>query len=190
MDERINWDDVLGLQTDLKAMARKLLRRESKSPPLQTTSLVLTALRRLRRTDQSWDEVRWEDRDKFFAAAYTAMRRALIDYARTRMRTKERPFTDVLPEDLVLVDLRALNEKPEQVEALGIALEELQVARPELGSLIEHVMYSEMSIPEIARFLDESDRTVRERYRRARVILADRILRHLNPSKGRKTSHD
>ena len=53
MDDHLSWDDVFLLLDEVKAMARGLLRREH-GASLQTTALVLSALRRQRHVGQDW----------------------------------------------------------------------------------------------------------------------------------------
>lgn len=65
MDERRSWDDVFLLLDDVKAMARGMLRRK-RGASLQTTALVLSALRRQRLADQDWEQVTWPNRQYFF----------------------------------------------------------------------------------------------------------------------------
>jgi hypothetical protein len=64
MDERLRWEDVVLLLDEVKAMARGLLRREN-GASLQTTALVLSALRRQRYADQDWEQVTWPNRQYF-----------------------------------------------------------------------------------------------------------------------------
>src|SRR5437588_1148469 len=101
MDDRLSWDDVYLLLDEVKAMARGVLRRE-RDASLQTTALVLSALRRQRYAGQDWDQVTWPNRQYFFGALYRAMERAVLDHARSRARRREIP---VRPEDLQLDDL-------------------------------------------------------------------------------------
>jgi hypothetical protein len=61
MEERLSWDGLFPLMTEVKAMARGLLRKEHQAS-LQTTALVLTALRRQRLADQDWQSVTWPNR--------------------------------------------------------------------------------------------------------------------------------
>src|SRR5437870_5726742 len=98
MEDHLSWDEVSPLMAEVKAMARALLRHEHQAS-LQTTALVLTALRRQRLADQDWDCVTWHNRQYFFGAMYQAMTRALRDHARVRARRREIP---VRPEDLQL----------------------------------------------------------------------------------------
>src|SRR5215510_14247250 len=96
MEDRLRWDDVVLLLDDVKAMARGVLRRE-RDASLQTTALVLSALRRQRYADQDWSQVTWPNRQYFFGALYRAMDRVLLDHARSRARRREVP---VRPEEL------------------------------------------------------------------------------------------
>ena len=109
MEERLRWDDVVLLLEDVKAMARGLLRHERQGS-LQTTALVVSALRRQRLADQDWGCVTWVNRQYFFAALYRAMHRVLLDHARVRARRREFP---VRPEELHIDDLhQALTREP------------------------------------------------------------------------------
>ena len=69
---------------ELRQMAQRQLGRESPAHTLQSTALVHEAYLHL--VDQSRASI--HDRDHFFAVAATAMRRILIDHARTRGRVK------------------------------------------------------------------------------------------------------
>ena len=109
MEDRLQWDDVFLLLDEVKAMARGVLRREREAS-LQTTALVLSALRRQHLADQNWQEVTWPNRQYFFGALYRAMHRALLDHARVRSRRRESP---VRPEDLQFDDLpQTLDREP------------------------------------------------------------------------------
>ena len=127
MDERLSWDELYPFMDEVKAMARGLLRHEHQAS-LQTTALVLSALRRQRHADQDWSTVTWANRQYFFGAMYRAMTRALLDHARARARRREIP---VRPEDLQVDDLQqALDREPAQVVALLEALAELKQRSP------------------------------------------------------------
>lgn len=85
MDDHLSWDDVVLLLDERKAMAWGLLRRE-RHASLQTTALVVSALRRQRLADQDWECVTWANRQYFFGALYRAMERVVLDHARVRAR--------------------------------------------------------------------------------------------------------
>jgi hypothetical protein len=135
MDNRLSWDELYPLMEEVKALARGLLRHE-RHASLQTTALVLSALRRQRPADQDWQTVTWANRQYFFGALYQAMPRALLDHARARARRREVP---VRPEDLQVDDLQhAMDREPAQVVALLDALAELKPQQPQWGEAIAH----------------------------------------------------
>jgi RNA polymerase sigma-70 factor, ECF subfamily len=177
MEEGLRWDDVVLLIDEVKAMARGLLRAERQAS-LQTTALVLTALRRQRYADQAWEQVTWPNRHYFFAALYRAMTRALLDHARVRSRRREHL---VGPEDLQFDELpQTLDREPAQVVALLEALAELRAVQPQWVEAIEHRYYGGLTLEETARMMDVDERTVRRWWDRARLVLAQRILARMN----------
>jgi len=177
MDDYLSWDELYPFLEEGKALARGLLRREHHAS-LQTTALVLTALRRQRPADQDWQTVTWVNRQYFFGALYRAMTRALLDHARARARRREIP---VRPEDLEFDDLRyALEREPAQVVALLEALAELKQQQPQWAAAIEHRFYGGLTLEETARMMEVDERTIRRWWDRARPVLAYRILQLLN----------
>lgn len=182
MEERITWEDLAlePFMAELRAMARALLGWEGQAESLQPTALVLTALRRLRRAEQDWSEVTWQNRHYFFGAMYTAMKRALIDHGRKRMAQK-RAVSVVRLEDLQFYDLpRTVEEAPEQVVALVETLEQLEKDHPEWAEVVEHRYFGGLTSQDTARALGVSKATVDRMWGRARVFLYDEILRRLN----------
>ena len=69
---------------ELHRQAARYLRRESQGHTLQTTALIHETYLKL--IDQR--DVRWQNRAHFFAIAAQAMRRIMVDYARTKQREK------------------------------------------------------------------------------------------------------
>src|SRR5437870_1648955 len=83
--EREALDELLPLvYGELHRQAARYLRRERQDHTLQPTALINEAYLKL--IDQR--EVSWENRTHFFAIAAQAMRRILVDHARTRYREK------------------------------------------------------------------------------------------------------
>jgi len=176
----ISWDDLYPFMDEVKVMARTLLQLERQAA-LQTTELVLTALRRQRRIDQGWSQVTWQNRQYFFGAVYQAMRRALIDHARQRAAGKRRAERLLQPEDIQLFDLRqTLAREPLQIVALVEALTWLEQEAPPFAQVIEHRFYGGLTLEEIAQLLEVDERTVRRRWHRARLLLFERILHRVN----------
>jgi DNA-directed RNA polymerase specialized sigma24 family protein len=173
MDDRLSWDELYPFLEEVKALARGLLRKEHQAS-LQTTALVLTALRRQRLADQDWQSVTWSNRQYFFGALYRAMERALLDHARVRARRRELP---VRPEELQFNDLHQTMERdPALVVALLDALAELKQQQPQWGEAIEHRFYGGLTLEEAACMMAVDERTIRRWWDRARPMLAHRIL--------------
>jgi hypothetical protein len=57
MEPAITWTDVHYLMSDVRVIARRLLRFEAHAQSLQTTGLVLSGLRRQRLAYQDWGDV-------------------------------------------------------------------------------------------------------------------------------------
>ena len=99
---------------ELHRQASRYLRRENQEHTLQTTALINEAYIKL--IDQR--NVDWQNRSHFFAIASQAMRRILVDYARTRHREKRGGRDIKLPLDETSlaapdgksIDLMALDE--------------------------------------------------------------------------------
>lgn len=185
MEERITWEDVPLLLDEVRTMARNFLKREWNDEPMQTTALVLTALRRQQRMHQDRLEVTWptwENRKFFFAAMYRAMQQALIDHSRCRAAKKRAPEREAIRLDQLGFDnlLQTVEEKPEQIIALEEALEELRKKDPEGAELVEHRYYGGLTAEETARAMGMSRATVQRKWSRVRTLLHDEILRRLN----------
>lgn len=182
-EDPIVWDDLSGLFEECRAMAHGLLLREQ-GASIQSTALVLTALRRQRRTDQNWQEVQWANRKYFFGAIYKAMRRALIDQARHRNSQKRRRETTLDPERFARVLEHhavetSVNEEPVIVEALMNALEELKHDEPQWAAMIEHRYFSGLTLNETAAMMDVSAKTIQRWWLRARLVLHERLKAYL-----------
>lgn len=99
---------------ELHRQAARFLRKERQGHTLQTTALINEAYLKL--IDQR--NVNWESRTHFFAIAAQAMRRILVDYARTTHRKKRGGDDIKLPLEEAMsvaaeetsVDLIALDE--------------------------------------------------------------------------------
>lgn len=183
MTEPITPDDIDEFWTELRAYARMLLSLERRAGSIQPTGLLLSALRRQRRKNQTWDQIRWKDRKAFLGSLHIAMRRVLIDHARARVH-RPRPATDILPSELRLEDLATAPPQDEtdweQAEVLVVAIERLRDRYPDEMEVAEYKYLSGFTEEEIARILDLSSRTVRERLRRAKLLLHREVLNILN----------
>lgn len=176
MEEELDWDEVPALMSELRRMARGLLALEGRPGSVRTTALVVSALRRQKLASQRFDEVSWRDRDHFFSAVYGAMRRSLIDHGRRRAREK----VPVAPEELDLESIPArLAERPGEAEALAHALEVMALRNPRWAELVQHRYFAGLTLEEAAEVMEVPERSLRRWWQRARLLLADEVLRFL-----------
>lgn len=183
MEEQLDWDEVPALMNELRRMARGLLALEGRPGSVRTTALVVSALRRQKLASQRFEEVSWRDRDHFFAAVYGAMRRSLIDHG--RRRTRERAPLE--PEELDLESIPArFAESPGEAEALAHALEVMALRNPRWAELVQHRYFAGLTLEEAAEVMGVPERSLRRWWQRARLLLADEVLRFLREPRERR----
>lgn len=159
-------DKLLPLVYDeFRALARHYLAQERANHTLQPTALVHEAYMKL--VDQT--RVDWQGRSHFFAVAAQAMRRILVDHARSRQRDKRGGGRArvVLDEDVALSP-----QKDEDVLALDEALEKLATLDPRQAKVVELRFFGGMSVEEVAEALNVSKRTVEGDWTFARAWLS------------------
>lgn len=186
----IKQGDLSQLFTELKRMAHGILAGEGNQGVVHTTELALSALRRIKFKGTDWSQVTWNHRGHFFGAARQAMRRALIDHARSRIRRPDRNHAGNLASEVLvpLIQQGALRlsdlvvevaESEEATDAVVAALDELKVAHPEIAEVIEQVFWLGLTQAEIARNLEITDRTVRHRLGIGKGLLLDSLFQKL-----------
>lgn len=149
---------------ELRQIARHRLTDERRNHTLQATALVHEAYLRLLH-DQP---IPWAGRARFYAAAAEAMRRILIDHARTRGRVKRGGGAQRLP--LSVADL-AEECDPADVIALDDAICRLEEMEPRIGQVVRLRFYAGLSVEDAATALEVSPRTVKSDWRFARAWL-------------------
>lgn len=171
-------DRLLPLVYDeLRVLARSHLRRERDAHTLSATALVHEAYLRLNDREQLTPG----DRRHFFAIAAQAMRRVLIDYARTRNRTKR--GGGVTPEPLRDAHAAFLtDEAADELISLDAALERLAQANPRAARVVEQRFFAGLTLEETADVLDVSLKTVQRDWLLARAWLRKEIA--LDPEIG------
>jgi RNA polymerase sigma factor (TIGR02999 family) len=163
----------------LRATAQKMMSSERQDHTLSATALVHEAYARL----VGGHDVDWKSRAHFYAAAAEAMRRILIEHARSRNRVKrggdgknEGPRKASLDYASV-VDLAA-NESPEQILALDEVFQRLEQDDPEAAAVVRLRFFAGLSVDDAARALDLSPRQVDRLWAFARA----RLFRMLSPT--------
>jgi RNA polymerase sigma factor (TIGR02999 family) len=148
----------------LRGIARARLAKERVGHSLQATELVHEAYLKL----QNHPSLLQADRAQFFHAAAEAMRRILIDHARTRGRVKrgggmKRTVSDVaeLAEDA----------DPDQIVALDEVISRLEAEEPQGAAVLKLRFFTGLSVAETATVLGMSERTVKREWQYARAWL-------------------
>jgi RNA polymerase sigma factor (TIGR02999 family) len=162
--------DLLPLVYDeLRKLAAARMAAESTDQTLQPTALVHEAYLRL---IGPVDEIRWENRGHFFAAAAEAMRRILVDSAR-RKRTHKHGGQHRR------VDLTDIPAEPEvadeQLLALDAALTRLAAEDPVAARVVELRHFAGLSIEDAAATLGLSRATAYRHWTYARAWLRDAV---------------
>ena len=156
---------------ELHRQASRYLRRERSDHTLQTTALIHEAYLKL--IDQK--EVEWQNRAHFFAVAAQAMRRILVDYARTRKREKRGG------DDVKLQLDEAINvssgEKSIDLVALDEALTRLAEFDERQARVVELRYFSGMTEEETAEVLGTSPATVRRDWNMAKAWLHSQLMK-------------
>jgi RNA polymerase sigma factor (TIGR02999 family) len=153
----------------LRRLAAHKLACEKPGQTLQATALVHEAYLRLVDVEQAR---RWQSRGHFFAAAAEAMRRILIDNARTKRRHKHGGERHRVP----LAQADAVAETPDDdLLALDEALERLATADPVKAQLVKLRYFAGLSEQEAADALGLSRATASRYWTFARAWLIDAL---------------
>jgi RNA polymerase sigma factor (TIGR02999 family) len=155
----------------LRHIARRRMNAERPDHTLQATALVHEAYARL----VGNEELTWDGRGHFFAAAAEAMRRILIEHARGRERVKRGgPKRVHLP--ISVVDLAA-TENPEEILSVDEAICRLSKQDPRMGEVVRLRFFAGLTEKETAEVLGVTDRTVRRDWTLARAWLQRELTR-------------
>lgn len=149
---------------ELRRQAARYLRRERQNHTLQPTALVHEAFIKL--IDQR--HVRWQNRAHFFGIAAQAMRRIVIDHARTRQRVKRGGVQQAvtLDEAMIAGEARSID-----VLALDEALTRLAALDARQARIVELRYFAELSVEETAEVTGLSPATVKREWSMARAWL-------------------
>lgn len=154
---------------ELRKLAAARMADESPDQTLQPTALVHEAYLRL--VDPA-DQLRWQHRGHFFAAAAEAMRRILIDAARRKLTEKHGGKRRRV--DLTDVPARAEVED-EELLALDLALTRFAAEDPVAARVVELHYFAGLSIEDAATALGMSRATAYRHWTYARAWLRDAL---------------
>lgn len=163
---------VLNLVYDeLHRQAHRYLRRERPGHTLQTTALVHEVYIKLGKQPT----IAWESRSHFFGIAAKLMRQILIDYARTKHRTKRGGVKNNLSLENALTV--GVGETNFDLLALDEALTRLAGKEEHLANIVELRFFSGLSVEDTAEVLSISDSTVKRDWQMAKAWLQRELTR-------------
>ncbi|HMD98956.1 MAG TPA: sigma-70 family RNA polymerase sigma factor [Terriglobia bacterium] len=149
---------------ELHCLAQRYMANERPGHTLQTTALVNEAYLRL--VDSA--HTSWQNRAHFFAVCAQAMRRILVDWARSRQAMKRGGHIRPLQLDEGL----AVAETPgADLVALDEALKALAAVDPRKSQVVELRFFGGLSVEETAEVLKVSNETVLRDWRLAKSWL-------------------
>lgn len=145
----------------LRRAAQLNLAAERTNHTLSATALVHEAYLKL----VGPREVPWAGKAHFYAAAAEAMRRILIDHARSRRGGERKRFSE-------LGDVAALaSADSEQIVAVEAALTRLESEDPESAAVVRLRFYGGLSVEQTAQVLGISARTAARLWMYARAVM-------------------
>jgi RNA polymerase sigma factor (TIGR02999 family) len=155
---------------ELRHLAAQKMARESPGQTLQATALVHEAWLRLGGDEQP----EWQNRGHFFAAAAEAMRRILIDKARSKKALRHGGGAERV--NLDGLDLAA-SVDDEQLLALNEALEHLAAHDATKAQVVKLRFFAGLTNEQVAMALGVSEPAVKRHWTYARAWL----FREMNP---------
>ena len=153
---------------ELRRLAAHKMAQEAAGHTLQPTALVHEAWLRLGGDAQP----HWQNRAHFFAAAAEAMRRVLIDRARTKRAARHGGGWERV--DLEAIDAPA-QAGEEMLFRVNEALEDLSREDVKAAEIVKLRFFTGMTVEEAGLALGVAERTARRYWRFARAWLHDRL---------------
>ncbi|HZZ27986.1 MAG TPA: sigma-70 family RNA polymerase sigma factor [Pirellulales bacterium] len=152
---------------ELKRLARARMADERAEHTLQATALVHEAYLRL----TSDEDNPWDNRGHFFAAAAEAMRRILIEYARSKNAVKRGGNRERIQLDDCQLTAVSPPEKLDELLALDEALTKFAAEAPDKAELVKLRYFAGLSVEESAAAMGISPATAKRYWAFARAWL-------------------
>lgn len=153
---------------ELRRLAQGYLESERPGHTLSATALVHEVYLKI----AAQDSLGFRDRAQFFGAAAQAMRRILVDHARTKKRAKRGGGAahEVLDDRIADIESRAID-----LVALDEALTELAAIDETKARLIELRFFGGLDMPSVAALMNLPLRSAERQWTFARAFLRDRL---------------
>jgi RNA polymerase sigma factor (TIGR02999 family) len=155
---------------ELKRIAGGQLSHERPDHTLQATALVHEAYLKL--VDQR--DVNWQNRAHFFGVAAQAMRRIMLDYAKSKKRGKRGGGLRKVSLD---VDLIISEDRAGDLLDIDEALTRLEQLDPRQGKVVELRFFCGLSVEETAEVMGISAPTVKREWALAKAWLHRELTR-------------
>jgi len=162
-------EDLLPLvYEELRRLATTRMAAEAAGQTLQPTALVHEAwLRLVKEGDRSW-----HNRTHFFRAAALAMRRILVDRARTKLSQKRGARAEKVP--IEEIDLASATVD-DRILLVDQGLERLEKEDPESARVVTLKFFAGLTNKEVAGILGISERSVERQWAYAKACLLQMI---------------
>jgi RNA polymerase sigma factor (TIGR02999 family) len=155
---------------ELRKLARSRLSKDARGTLLDTTSLVHESFLRLMQTR----ELTLQDRTHFFRYTAQVMRSIVVDFARKRVAERRGGGVPDFTLDTHIDVVAGSGE--DEIIRVHDALEELNEFDPQLQEIVELRYFVGLTEKEIAEALQITERTVRRRWEKARLLLAAELV--------------
>ena len=149
---------------ELRRMANHYMRNERRGHTLQTSALINEAYLRL----VDHENIEWQNRAHFFGVAAQAMRRVLVDYARSHGRLKRAGAVRQVSLDEAMT---VAEDRAAELIALDDALAELAKFDLRKSRVVELRCFGGLSVEETAEALGVSAMTVTRDWNTAKAWL-------------------
>ncbi|MBL9118557.1 MAG: sigma-70 family RNA polymerase sigma factor [Phycisphaerae bacterium] len=155
------------LYQELREIARREMSHERRDHTLQPTALVNEAFVRL----VGGKEISFADRESFFAAAATTIRRILVDHARKRSRDKRGGGLVRIPLEGLEIAEAIEPFAPGELLVLDESLARLAAIDSVKSRIVELRFFAGLSVDGLVAALGISESTIRREWRLARAWL-------------------
>lgn len=158
---------------ELHRQAHRYLRRERANHTLQTTALINEVYLRL----AAQEETHWQNRAHFFGIAANMMRRILVDYAKSKHRSKRGGGEEDLPieEALTIAVDTSGEQRTIDLILLDAALDKLAKFDERQARIVELRYFSGLTVEETAEVLNLSEKTIIREWKIAKAWLRREI---------------
>jgi RNA polymerase sigma factor (TIGR02999 family) len=155
----------------LHQIAVRELRRERFVIPLSPTELIHEVW--LRNIGKGGWQI--HSRDHFYAIASLAMRRVLVDFARSRTAVRRDHEEASLTSETAALSQASASPDPESILRIGMLMDRLEKANLEWARVVDMHYFAGFTLQEIAEITGLSPRQVRLRWEKGRDWLKDHM---------------